>query len=274
MRFRALACIFLVFFLSGCEILRHQNEKKNTESIIKAEQDAERKNSYGYFPIDPLPVQLMPLNQKEPFDNLSILNSLPDETMRIAIGTVSKAGKVTFGPAAISVQDSNYIVILDYIKFNTGLIKQSTSASKEAAARSYPVYIGVGLRLTANITAKEDGVNLGNLFGLGADVKSDKVTGTLVVQTLGLSGEGVSSIIPIPSEINATTIQNAIMAIGAIKSKMYDNKTRVSPRIVGIYNSFDYSPDYLMGVISNLLNEKQPLVITPTPQLLPLENKR
>lgn len=73
--------------------------------------------------------------------------------------------------------------------------------------------------LTANVTAKTGKVNLGNLFVLGAAAQAKQVSGTLVIQLLGLSVDVVSSLIPIPCEINPTTIQNALMVMGEINPR-------------------------------------------------------
>src|SRR5690606_32243655 len=127
------------------------------------------------------------------------------------------------------------------IKFNT----ESFGVKLEKATNEYsiasltegsdadvivPVYVGVGLRLTANITVLKGEVNLGNLFAIGGEASSEKISGTLVVQTLGISGKTISASIPMPSEINSTTIQNAILALGTIKAVMYENDTRITPR--------------------------------------------
>src|SRR5690606_25265695 len=138
---------------------------------------------------------------------------------------INNQGGITFSSSSLGYEGHSYVVILDYIKFNTnsfGVKLDPTNNSKELKASLtnsdnpdviVPVYVGVGLRLTANITVNKGKVNLGNLFALGLEANSEKVSGTLVVQTLGVSGENISSVIPMPSEINPTTIQNAIMAL-------------------------------------------------------------
>ena len=48
-----------------------------------------------------------------------------------------------------------------------------------------PVYVGVGLRLTAEITVIKGSVNLSSLPSIAASVEAGAATGSLVVQTLG-----------------------------------------------------------------------------------------
>lgn len=225
---------------------------------------------FGYHPLDPLPVRFP--KTTIPAEKKTILNSLPDETMRIAIGEVTTNNGITFSSAKVGVENKEYVVILDYIKFNTysfdvTLKNIPNSSNKTAIIESgdtegtsaiVPVYVGVGLRLTANIKVLKGTVDLGNLFALGAASSSEKITGTLVVQTLGISGENISNIIPMPSEISPATIQNAIMALGTIKSKIYDEKTMITPRIVGVYNNLGGSSS-INSFISELL--KKPITL-------------
>lgn len=213
--------------------------------------DTEPMHSFGYHPLDPLPVEVVPSDERN--NNALILNSLPDETMRLAIGEIERNGNVTYGPARIGVAGKNYVVILDYIKFTTSpklvsvtimkdlkklqiealeelklapwdsldvkIIKKEPGEKEEVDA-IVPTYIGVGLRLTANVTVNEGSIDLGNLLILGAAAAGKQISGTLVIQTLGISGENISNLIPMPSEINPSTIQNAILALGAIKTKV------------------------------------------------------
>lgn len=165
-----------------------------------------------------------------------------------------------------------YEVVLDYIKYNVHMVdikksiedknleytndKTGSSAdlkesddiftalnnlvvrphpeSIEYFERYIPIYYGVGVRLKATITTTTAGVEIGTLYGIAAGFEAKKLTGTLEVQTLGLSGKAITLILPLPSEINRTTIQNALMAMASIKSLIYDaNDVVVSPSVVG-----------------------------------------
>jgi len=228
--------------------------------------DPKNASSYGYHPLDPLPVNLT-------IDKAKVLDAMPDETMRIAVGTVSGDGGITFGPAKLGAEGKNYVVVLDYIKFATDsfgvalsaknekgnrvatLVKASEAATANAVV---PVYVGVGLRLTADIYVKKGSINLGNLFGLGVAAKAEQVSGTLVIQTLGVSGPEVSGLIPMPGDISESTIQNAILALASIKAKIYDSKTSITPRVVGVYNNLGGGEATINGFISSLLQQPIP----------------
>jgi hypothetical protein len=235
---------------------------------------------HGYTPLDPLPVGLT----NHPATS-NVLQALPDETMRLAIGTFDSSGNLTYGPARLGTANNNYEVILDYIKYSTksleapkitraekgkestwgfpkvfGLHVYSSFSSYHAMMMSntviVPVYVGIGLRLRANIYVKSGEVDLSNLLAIGVAAQAKKVTGSLVVQTLGISGENISTLIPMPGEINVTTIQNAIMALGTIKSKIYDSRTSINPRVIAVYNNFGGGSDAVNMFISDLLKKE------------------
>jgi hypothetical protein len=223
--------------------------------------DPKNASNFGYHPLDPLPIALKSGTTK-------LLDSLPDETIRLAVGTVSGDGGLSFGPAKLGIEGRNYVVVLDYIKFATdsfpvalsprdiqGKRKATLVASPSEANAIVPVYIGVGLRLTANIYVRKGSVDLGSLFALGAAAKAGQVSGTLVIQTLGVSGSEISGFIPMPGEISESTVQNAILALASIKAKMYDSKTTISPRVVGVYNTLGGGEETINGFISSLLEK-------------------
>jgi hypothetical protein len=235
-------------------------------------EQARNDNSFGYKPIDPIPIKVSPFNSSAS----NILQILPDETMRLAIGTKQGSVGVTYGPANIGYAGSNYLVTLDYIKYTTmplGLMKTpsavgtkiaevySLATNNQSPDVIVPAYVGVGVRLEANISVNQGSVNLGSLTAIGVAAQAGNISGTLLVQSLGMSGQAVSSAITIASDINPTTIQNALVAMGTIKSKVYDagSSITIMPRVVGIYDDIGGGASTMNGIIASLL--EKPLVL-------------
>jgi hypothetical protein len=233
-------------------------------------------NNYGYQPLDPLPVDIQSCGTEiDPLTRQSdVLNSLSDETIRLVIGEVQANGTVSYGGAKMGYKGSSYEVIIDYMKFQTypkmfrylrtmegekqktkifALNDSISEGINNAKNGIIPLYIGVGLRLKATITVNKGEVDLGNLIAIGAAAQAKKITGTMVVQTLGISGEKISSLIPMPSEISSTTIQNSIMALSTIKSKLYDTDTKIIPRTIGFYNNLGGGESTVNELITNCL---------------------
>jgi hypothetical protein len=259
---KLITLILITFIMTGCASWKIPNTLGDPTTA----------NNYGYHPLDPLPVKIDYLSD-DLISNQRVLKALPDETIRLAVGQVNNQGGITFSTASVGYEGNSYVVILDYVKFNTvsfpvKLEKENNQKDIKASLTTddnpdviVPVYIGVGLRLTANITVKKGSVNLGNLFAIGAEASSEKISGTLVVQTLGISGENISSIIPMPGELNPTTIQNAIMALATIKSKIYDDRTVITPRVVGVYNNLGGGTETINGFISSILQRPKSLIV-------------
>jgi hypothetical protein len=295
MRVRALAAVLLAAFgLSGCAA-------RKLPSTL-----AETHTSYSYIPLDPLPVVPYPANDcyylgdptrkdaKLTGTYKALLDSLPDQAVRIATGQYDASGTLVYGPVKIGVSGQSYQVVLDYISVDTtnvsvyiervlvdnpdkdvsvfdDSIKEKTryqvfrdpeseafaflpkSTGKPKGDRVVvPVYVGVGLRLTASVTVTKATANLSSLGAIAAEAESGRLTGSLVVQTLGVTGKSVSTTLPLPSELNRTTIQNAILALGSIKAMLYDANTEIHPRVVGIYNPVGGGQQVVNGIISVL----------------------
>lgn len=216
----------------------------------------------------------------------NLLESFPDQAARIAVGKVDASGSLVFGPFQASASRGAYQVVLDYVNVDTrGItmwVRRTTSEGKpisvfasysgdsryevlgsesslpsdappaDAELVVFPVYIGIGLRLTASVVVSEAGAKLSSLGALAAEAKAGKLSGSLVVQTLGVSGRTVSTALPLPSDLSEATVQQAILALASIKAALYDSTTQVEPRVVGIYNPIGGGQQVVNGVISAL----------------------
>jgi hypothetical protein len=116
---------------------------------------------------------------------------------------------------------------------------------------SIPMYIGVGLRVEAEIVSAEGGLNISGLQSLSGS----QFSGNLVTKTLGINGEGVQAAIPSDSELNRTSIQNSIIATAKIKTLLYaggDTALSLTPRVVGIYLPVPADLKLINGIIGKL----------------------
>jgi hypothetical protein len=115
-----------------------------------------------------------------------------------------------------------------------------------------PVYIGVGLRVSSNIYVAGASANISGIGIIGAEAEAGRLKGSLVVQTLGVNGKSIAAALPIQSELNRTTAQNAIVAVGSIKALLYANETVKSPRVVGLHLPFPGGKQLVNAIISEL----------------------
>ncbi|MCG8066374.1 MAG: hypothetical protein JAY84_00810 [Candidatus Thiodiazotropha taylori] len=119
-----------------------------------------------------------------------------------------------------------------------------------------PVYVGIGLRVSANVNVVGANANISGIGIIGAEASSENLTGSLVVQTLGVNGKSISAALPIHSELNRTTAQNAIVSVGSIKALLYENETVVYPRVVGLYLPFPGGKPLVNALISELSRKR------------------
>lgn len=253
----------------------------------------EQASGYSYVPLDPLPVKkVRESGCSENAEYKPVLESLPDNAVRVAVRELSAKGQLSFGPLQVGTENKSYQVILDYVNVDTsslfltiGYVKgdklgsiyesgmpkdavirverleDQEGASEEAPVQGdqvvVPVYVGVGLRLTATVNVLKGSVNLSSLGAIAAQADAGNVTGSMVVQTLGIAGEQVSTSLPLPSALNSTTVQNAILSLGAIKAILYDENSVVTPRVVGIYNPIGTGGQRLINAIVSEMAESR-----------------
>ena len=137
-----------------------------------------------------------------------------------------------------------------------------------------PIYVGIGMRLTADITARESGVPLTSIGTIGLEAQAKRLMGTLTVQTIGLTGESIATALPLPSTLDQTTIENGILAIGSSRAVLYRSLSENSgivttPRIVGLYSPIGSAPALVNAIYSELSKERpkweRPCRTIPTP---------
>ena len=226
--------------------------------------------------------------EKDPPD---VMDALPDHTVRMAIREISAAGNLGFGPVGFAGSGKSYQVVVDsifadaaYVRF---AVKVSSAVDHQPQALSelgqtiapgttveairlepgdtvpagyedviIPVYVGVGLRLTASLFARKGGFDLGNLGGLAAKAEAEQVSGSLTMQTLGVYSQQVAATYPIPNKLDSTAIENALVALGSVKAIIYDKDTGTRPRVTGIYNPLPTSDPKLINKIYSELAKK------------------
>lgn len=193
----------------------------------------------GFVPIDP-----MELSSKVPvFDangigpakrdvrsmrKEEILKFLSNETVLTTISQVDVGGEVVLGPSAFSTKNSKYRVTMDYMKYST-LMVGDTARALDGFAR-----VGVGLRVILSIFANKSNIALTDLFSIGFAAEANQLCGSLMIEIIGIKSDEVTSAIPLPSEINPSTIQLVMSSMATIKSKIYDAKTELIPQIIAV----------------------------------------
>lgn len=186
----------------------------------------------GYVPVDPFeygrPVEIfknqLPKHKRfAQCNKQEKLDFLINENVLVSVLENNKGGDLSISNSFISKKNSSYRVIMDYSKYRT------VNAGQCGHGR-----IGVGLRLVAHIRAHKSNINFADLFALGLAAESNHISGTLSIEVIGIKSKEITSSIPLPSEINRTSIQQAMQALSTIKSRIYDGSTEIHPQVIAI----------------------------------------
>lgn len=264
--------LFPAIFLVSCASM--QNQTSGTKINQNANQQLFAMK--GYQPIDPISINTEHLSMDSivylfPNEATRVAVGRVNQSGSLAFGsnTLALKGqsytiiidyvkyKTTSIPARYSFENDlndKYLLTKELLETKFGSIADLKStpidttktqrlqnANKIGQDIRIPVYVGIGLRIQSNVTILSDSlnINLGSLYNLGVAASQNKLSGTLIIQTLGISGTQISSAIPIPDKINESTIQNAITSLATIKSKIYDKDTKIYPQVVGFGLSYN-----------------------------------
>ena len=208
--------------------------------------------------------------------NDKIVDLLSNETVEVQISEVTKDGGLSLkGTAAISAKNTSYQITMDYVKFVTVNVVDTLKYNQNNQIENLSIFsyvrVGVGLRLVASIQTKKKGINLGDLFAIGFAASKNEISGSLSVNILGIESKEITSLLPMPSEISASSIQNAMQAMATIKSKIYDQNVKLKPQIISIRsvnpkittNDLVFNTSRVLGLgrTSNILSTKEEVLI-------------
>jgi hypothetical protein len=149
---------------------------------------------------------------------------LPLEQAFVSIRKVQADGGIGFATAKLSGEKGSYEVFLDYIKYRD----ETTTDSKKR------VRVGVGARIIARVTTKKVNLDLGSIFAIGLAFKAGSIEGQVEVLKIGIDSEKVSALMPPPSDLSDTALQNAMQAAATIRAMLYDPNTKLTPFIIAV----------------------------------------
>lgn len=273
------SCTAAVVLSAGCAI-----KAKKPVDPIRSEFYASG-SVYLYQPLNPTtiwvrdPVKLDPgetnADITSPEFKNALLRDLDTETLRISLSKIGGSVSTTVAVVGASVKGESYILTLDYVKYFTHnkrvettykVLKADGTKDTVPFAGNVPIYKGVGVRIRAEFTALETGLNISGLPALSVAANSNQISGRLTVQTLGLTGPQITGLMPIISDISVASIQSAVQAVAAIKAKMYEDSTVAYPKIVGFeapaaqLDAIPAITEFLYG-----LNEEVVARVSPNP---------
>ncbi len=192
-----------------------------------------------FIPIDPLPADMVSFFDDRGVKNTKAWNEipsgdrtnlLPNQAALTVVEKLDASTNASYLTAGIAAEVGSYRVVLDYIKY---LVNEIPEYTAEGRPTGY-YRTGVGIRIKANVLTTKADVNLGSLIALGFAAKEGSARGDLSVELIGIDSSEISQLFPMPSQVNETSIQKVLESVAAIKSKLNDKNTRLTPQIVAV----------------------------------------
>lgn len=150
--------------------------------------------------------------------------NLPLERSFVSVLKVDGIVSAGFVSSKYSAEAGRYKTTLDYAKFRDDVMGE----------KSTPVRVGVGVRIVADITTTKADIDLGSIFAIAFAAKAGYLKGQIEVLKIGLDSPSFTLVLPPPTEINDTSLQNALQAVAAIRAKLYDADTKLTPHILAV----------------------------------------
>ena len=146
----------------------------------------------------------------------------------ITIEKKNNNGSFSYLSAGGKVSKGTYRVIFDYV--NSTNQKVTFSTGETALGK-----IGVGLRITAIIYSNSKEINLLGLLPLGLAASTEKVTGTLSFEVMGIYNDKLALSIPQESlDLSLESVKSAFEGALATRILFGLDETTIEPYLIGV----------------------------------------
>jgi hypothetical protein len=178
--------------------------------------------SFGSFrAIDPTDVTLF-WNDVEVMDTdrdgvttqAEVLSQLPNEGGHVTRARLDRWGKVVTLGESRSERGGEYDLNIDYGRYRT-------DAYEPHGESRLVLHSGIGTRIHLSFITSTGGVDLTSLEAIGAAADEDDVHGSIELQAIGISGAGISRLIPPSSAISSQSVRDVLAAAAAIKAQLH-----------------------------------------------------
>jgi hypothetical protein len=190
-----------------------------------------------YFPIEPLiaksQVEIsengqMILKDIRLLSNIQKLAYLGDTRVVVTLAKETVSGELSYLTGKITGEKGKYVAFMDYANFFIDDLTDGQNVIGRAR-------VGVGLRLVARVETNKKGVDLGSILKIGFAANKSELSGELEVRAIGVTSKEIQDLLPgsLPN-LDESSIQRALEAMAAVKTKIHDPATSVQPRIMAV----------------------------------------
>lgn len=161
--------------------------------------------------------------------NEQIRKILPNIYTDISVAKRDSSGNLTYLVAKATAEAGDYVVVMDYTKYRQESVIDKSTKNELGLGR-----VGVGLRMTAEVHTSKANIDLGSIFALGVAAATNKLTGSLSVHIIGIGTTDVDNLTVTNAKIDETSIQKTLEGMAAIKAKIADSGTTLTPQILWV----------------------------------------
>lgn len=206
----------------------------------------------GYIPVEPIPIDVVSAYDQATGTYRNVLWAslssaeklalLPLQTAEVSVRKLDVTAGGKFLSSSASVSKGSYEVVMDYMKYLVDTLKSPDDVYLGNRR------IGIGVRMTARVKTEKADLNIAGLGPLTAEATMGNLSGSLSVNVIGIDSRDVTNLIPITSQLDQTSIQAALQALAAVKTKMWDTSaTVVTPHVVAVQQRQSGTVDQLLA---------------------------
>lgn len=151
-------------------------------------------------------------------ENEKILRQLPNSEMKVYVldyNIAAKAGLVYLG---IEAAKRSSIVVQDYLMY-----RKCNNNS----------LVGIGVRLLVVVNEKNAKVSTLSIPGIAVQADFRKLQAKISLKSLGISSKEITQGIPMPAELNFTTLYQMYQGVDRIKGAIWNGAT-ITPQILAV----------------------------------------
>jgi len=162
---------------------------------------------------------------------------LPNQQGLSSTSQIDVSGGVTFASAGVTADAGDYTSILDYSLYRVEPLQGKIGEQ----------YVGVAIRVKADVVTTKAGVNLGSLMAIGVAAQENSASGKMQVYVIGVGSPDVIQLFPTPTVIDQTSIQKTLESVASIKAKIANSTLR--PHILEICLNNDPKNTATVGAV-------------------------
>jgi hypothetical protein len=152
---------------------------------------------------------------------------LSNQDAKVAIEKVDGGVTIGYLDSGANLSKGTYRITVDYTRYKDEAVR----GNGQIVGRGK---VGVGVRVTADVTTKSSGLNLSGLIPIAVGFSRKKLVGNLEIRVIGIVSPEIAKIISPPTSLNEESITKAMESFGAFRVVIDQDDTRTVPHLLAV----------------------------------------